>query len=127
MFGHTRRYCPGGASSAKCSKSAPLWLRDMKISSEILRCILLVGPHCHGRGCAVGGSTITQVHWLAVDASCVMVELRRRLSYFQGKPTWKQHHKVSARFIRHVPMKFLKLANSKWMHFLWWSVIAMEL
>ncbi|MED6136067.1 hypothetical protein PIB30_052484 [Stylosanthes scabra] len=49
-IGYTRRYCPGGASSAESSESAPLWLRNMMISSEILRDILLVGPHCHGRG-----------------------------------------------------------------------------
>ncbi|MED6160758.1 hypothetical protein PIB30_054391 [Stylosanthes scabra] len=58
---------------------------DMKISSDVERCILLVGPHCYGRGCAVSGFTITHGHWLAVDASCVMVELCRWLRVFSCK------------------------------------------
>ncbi|MED6135441.1 hypothetical protein PIB30_046466 [Stylosanthes scabra] len=42
------------------------------------------------------GSTIKHVHRLAVDARCVMVEFCRWLRNFQGKPTWKQYHKISA-------------------------------
>ncbi|MED6144781.1 hypothetical protein PIB30_018629, partial [Stylosanthes scabra] len=44
---HTGRYCPGGASSAKSSEPALLWLRDMKIRTAMEEDELLAGPQLH--------------------------------------------------------------------------------
>ncbi|MED6172224.1 hypothetical protein PIB30_048077 [Stylosanthes scabra] len=81
-------YCPSGASSAKGSKIAYV-ASLVERYDDILESLR------------------------DVSSCCVMVELCQWLRNFQGKPTWKQHHKISARFIRHVPRKFLELVNSK--------------